>query len=180
MKKWLVMSAILIMSLIPVSESFAMISNPTNTMVLAKTKKKQSKKKKKTSQTKQSNNNTNKSTTVQDENLENLPVEDVIMDTAKEAPKMNQSEYSDNPALAFLKMFNRILSDYKVIILGIMGLVDLFLIGVLIFRFIKLGSVGGNPTEVKNALTSLGITLLAVAIAGSITLWYGLFYNALR
>lgn len=169
----------------PVIEASATALQPNGAMVLAKkseekktTKKKSTKKstkKKKTTSTTQAASTESNNTAIDD-----IPVDDVIMNGGSIAPDMTHLENDEEPALVFLKTFNQFLTEYRLFVLGVAGAIDLFLIGVVIFRIIKLGAASQSPIDRKNALTSFGISLLAVAIMGSITLWYGLFFNAFK
>lgn len=181
MKKWIMVVLICLLASTPVIEASATALQPHGVMVLAKksekkkTTKKKSTKKKKTTRTTQAAS-TESSNTITDD----IPIDDVIMNGGSIAPDMTHLEDDEEPALVFLKTFNQFLTEYRLFMLGVAGVIDLFLIGVVIFRIIKLGSVSQSPIDRKNALTSFGISLLAVAIMGSITLWYGLFFNAFK
>lgn len=95
--------------------------------------------------------------------------------------KHTQYDAEGDPMKAVYEPLNAILSKYKAFILGVSGVVDIFLIGVVIWRLIVLGSCpAGNVTERRTAIMGLGISLFAVALMGSFTLWYGLFFNALK
>lgn len=161
----------------PAIDVSAATLQPNGAMVLVKksskkkTTKKKSTKKKTTTSTTQVANNTN---------TNDIPVDDVIMNGGSIAPDMTHLENDEEPALVFTNTLNQFLTEYKGFVLGVAGVVDLFLIGVVIFRIIKLGTKSQSPMDRKNALSSLFISLLAVAIMGSATLWYGLFFNAFK
>lgn len=105
----------------------------------------------------------------------------VVINQSQDAPSMAHTQYDDNPTEAVRGPLNTILVKYKSIILGASGVVDIFLIGVVIWRLIVLGSCpAGNANERRTAIMGLGISLFAVALMGSFTLWYGLFFNALK
>jgi len=110
-----------------------------------------------------------------------VPVGDVNVIPPAQAPSMNHTQYDDNPAQAVYDAMLNVLTKYKTIVVGVAGLIDLFLIGVVIFRFIKLGNCPkDNANERRSAISALAISLFAVAVMGSLTLWYGLFFNALH
>lgn len=188
MKRWLIIAVICLFSLFPVVKTSAMALNPTShVMFLGKktTKKKKSSNKaeeekiKAKEDKKRKEEEEKKQKEEAEKSAESMPVNNAIMDNGSIAPDMTHSD-TKNPASVFTETFNDFLSEYKTIIMGMAGLIDLLLIGVVIFRIIRLGSVSQSPTERKNALTALGISLLAVAFMGSVTLWYGLFYMAAK
>ena len=201
MKKWIMVVIVCLLATAPVMEASAAALQPSGTMVLVKklvkkktkkksTKKKSTKKKSSKKKSKVSGRFTKKKSTTastqaassdsENTSANNIPVDDVIMDGGSIAPDMTHIEDDEDPALVFTGAFNNFLTKYKGFVLGVAGVIDLFLIGVVISRIIKLGAASQSPVDRKNALTSFGISLLAVAIMGSITLWYGLFFNALK
>lgn len=180
MKKILFAVIILLMCLMicPVQTAYAKNSTKKAASQTNTKKKKKKKKEKKTTEKKKS---TKKTTERQTPITEDVPVSDVIVDDNNPAPDMSHKKYDANPASAFTDVFTSFLTKYKGVVLGVAGVVDILLIGVVIFRLTQLGAVGANnPQGRRNALTALFISLLAVAIMGSVTLWYGLFFSALR
>lgn len=181
MKKWLMVVLICLFAIAPAMESSAAALQPSSVMVLAKKSTKKTTKKKTTKKKTTTTSTTQTDTTESNTTTNDIPVDDVIMNGGSIAPDMTHLEDDEEPALVFIGTFNQFLTEYKGFILGVAGVIDLFLVGVVIFRIIKLGSVSPSaPADRKNAITALGISLLAVAIMGSITLWYGLFFNAFK
>lgn len=124
----------------------------------------------------------NQAGTTEEQDSLNNPVADVNINTGGNAPSMHHTALDDNPASTFRTTIAVFFTQYKIVVLGIAGMVDLLLIGVVIFRIMAFGAAAGssNAKDRKDAMTSLFISLIAVAIAGSATLWYGLFFNAFR
>lgn len=76
-----------------------------------------------------------------------------------------------------VKAINRILQEYRLFITFGSGIASFTLIGVFIVNLMKLGNSKGNPQARSKAVTALIFTGVATALAGSITLLAGLFYN---
>ncbi len=112
-----------------------------------------------------------------------VPIGNVKVIPPAQAPSMDHADYDKegNPAQAVYDTMLSVLTKYKTIVVGLAGLIDLFLIGVVIFRFIKLGNCPkDNANERRSAISALAISLFSVAVMGSLTLWYSLFFNALH
>lgn len=72
---------------------------------------------------------------------------------------------------------NDIFLRYKEVIVGIFGIVIITLVIFLILNIIKLGGTAGNPISRRNAIISLLLCAVAIAIMGSFSVWFILFYN---
>lgn len=76
--------------------------------------------------------------------------------------------------------WNTIFNKTKVFIIGFSGLTMLIMVGLFIKNFVALGAAANNPTARSQALTGCLWTGIAAALAGSVTLIVGLFWNAFK
>ena len=77
-------------------------------------------------------------------------------------------------------ILNRILTEYKGIIVFISGIAMLSMIMFFILNFIELGNSRGNPQARQKAINGLIISGVATAGLGSVTLIVQLFYNMIK
>lgn len=76
--------------------------------------------------------------------------------------------------------FNKVLSKYKVLVVGILGLIVMTLVGWLLILFMALGKLSEEPRARKATITGILITLIALALMGSFTLYFSLAFNVFR
>lgn len=114
-----------------------------------------------------------------DRELKEIPTPNM---TPLEEPstEKNGSREAINPNKELQATFNDFLTRYRSMIIGINGVCFLICIGLMVWRFMVLGASAGNPMARRNALISIGITAVGIAVFGSITLFFGLFYNGLQ
>ena len=74
-------------------------------------------------------------------------------------------------------LLNKILKEYRGIIVFISGIGMLSIIMFMIFNFIELGNSKGNPQARQKAISGLIVSGIATAGLGSVTLIVQLFYN---
>lgn len=72
---------------------------------------------------------------------------------------------------------NEFFLRYKKGIVGVFGLIMITLFIILILHIMKLGGTGGNPVARRNAIISLLLCATAIAILGSFSVWFILFYD---
>ena len=77
-------------------------------------------------------------------------------------------------------ILNRILKEYRGIIVFISGIAMLSMIMFFILNFIELGNSRGNPQARQKAINGLIISGVATAGLGSVTLIVQLFYNMIK
>lgn len=78
-----------------------------------------------------------------------------------------------------VKAINTILGEYRLLITFGSAVVSFTMIGIFIVNLMKLGNSRGNPQARSKAITGLIFTGIATALAGSVTVIAGLFYNFL-
>ena len=76
--------------------------------------------------------------------------------------------------------FNNILERYRVLILGVFGLITMTLIILFIYYFVELGHSGDNPQDRSRAIKNILWCGIATALMGSITVVFGLSFFALH
>ena len=75
------------------------------------------------------------------------------------------------------KLLNKILTEYRGVVVFISGIAMISMIMFFIFNFIELGNSKGNPQARQKAINGLIISGIATAGLGSVTLITQLFYN---
>lgn len=75
--------------------------------------------------------------------------------------------------------FAAILTKYKTVCTFILSIVTITMIIFLILQFTKLGAAGDNQATRKQAIGGILTTGIATALLGSLTVWFGFFYNAI-
>lgn len=78
------------------------------------------------------------------------------------------------------KTWNTVFKKYRVVIVGISGVLTLTFIILFLINFFKIGAASDNPTERRKVLHGLLWTGIAAAGSGSVTLICALFWNALK
>ena len=78
------------------------------------------------------------------------------------------------------KLLNKILTEYRGIIVFISGIAMLSMIMFFIFNFIELGNSKGNPQARQKAISGLIVSGIATAGLGAVTLIVQLFYNMIK
>ena len=74
-------------------------------------------------------------------------------------------------------VFNKVLTEYRGIVVFISGIALISMIMFFIFNFIELGNSKGNPQARQKAINGLIISGIATAGLGSVNLIVQLFYN---
>ena len=75
---------------------------------------------------------------------------------------------------------NKLIKIVKITVFGCIGLVDMFAIAVFIGRLLLLANSGSNIMARTNALKGIQMAGIMLALLGSITLIFVLFYNILK
>lgn len=75
------------------------------------------------------------------------------------------------------KLLNKILTEYRGVVVFISGIAMISMIMFFIFNFIELGNSKGNPQARQKAINGLIVSGIATAGLGSVTLITQLFYN---
>ena len=78
------------------------------------------------------------------------------------------------------KTWNTVFKKYRVVIVGISGVLTLTFIILFLINFFKIGAASDNPPERRKVLHGLLWTGIAAAGSGSVTLICALFWNALK
>lgn len=78
------------------------------------------------------------------------------------------------------KLLNKILTEYRGVVVFISGIAMISMIMFFIFNFIELGNSKGNPQARQKAINGLIISGIATAGLGSVTLITQLFYNMIN
>ena len=78
------------------------------------------------------------------------------------------------------KLLNKILTEYRGVVVFISGIARISMIMFFIFNFIELGNSKGNPQARQKAINGLIISGIATAGLGSVTLITQLFYNMIN
>ena len=78
------------------------------------------------------------------------------------------------------KTWNTVFKKYRVVVVGISGLLTLTFIILFLVNFFKIGAASDNPTERRKVLHGLLWMGIAAAGSGSVTLICALFWNALK
>lgn len=89
-------------------------------------------------------------------------------------------EYTDAEAKKATHVYNKILIEYKGIVVFISGIALLSMIMFFILNFIELGNSRGNPQARQKAINGLIISGVATAGLGSVNLIVQLFYNMIK
>jgi len=108
---------------------------------------------------------------------EESPV-DVFIGFDGDYSNSNLDSNNSNDLSEFYAILNNILGKYKEIVLGVFGLLTLTLIGLLIYLFVCLGNSGDNPRDRKNVIVRIITCGIALAVFGSFTVIFGLFFNS--
>lgn len=90
------------------------------------------------------------------------------------------SEFEKKDTASLKRGFNKILEKYKGLVVGMFGLILLTLIVWLIYQFCVIGNYSDNPRTKGQKSTQLLLTILAIAILGSFTIWFSLAFNVFR
>ena len=85
--------------------------------------------------------------------------------------------YTDAEAQKATPALNKILKEYRGIVVFISGIALISMIMFFIFNFIELGNSRGNPQARQKAVHGLIVSGIATAGLGSVTLIVQLFYN---
>lgn len=91
----------------------------------------------------------------------------------------NNNDLLDN-TVSRGSVWNRLLSRYKILIIGFSGFATITLVGITMFLFTKLAIVSGNPQEKYKVIIGIVINILAVAILGSVSTIFAFTYNVIR
>ena len=78
------------------------------------------------------------------------------------------------------KLLNKILKEYRGIVVFISAIAMLSMIMFFIFNFIELGNSRGNPQARQKAINGLIVSGIATAGLGSVVLIVQLFYNMIK
>lgn len=103
---------------------------------------------------------------------------DVFIDVEGDYNTSNLDSNNDNNLSIFYNMFSELLGKYKEIVFGIFGLLTLTLVALLIYLFVCLGNSSGNPRDRKNVIVRIITCGIALAVFGSFTVIFGLFWNS--
>lgn len=76
--------------------------------------------------------------------------------------------------------FKTVIDKYKQAIVGIGSFATVTMMLFCILNITKVAAAATNPTARSQAITGVVWTGVAVALLGSVTIWFGFFYNALR
>jgi hypothetical protein len=74
-------------------------------------------------------------------------------------------------------VFNQILGKGHTFIVGLTGIAAMCLVVIFIFRAVKLGASGDNPTERKKAIDGLIVIFVCAALLGGTALFTGMAYG---
>jgi len=80
----------------------------------------------------------------------------------------------------FSIMFNDILQKYHNIIAGVFGILTLTLVLVVMYFFTVLGASGDKPLERTRAISRIIVCFVVIALFGSISLFFALFWGLFK
>jgi hypothetical protein len=90
------------------------------------------------------------------------------------------ADTSNTDMSQFTEGMNKILGNYKALLIGIFGIATLSLVALLIYYITKLGAAGGNPEKRNAALQSMLYCGIAIAVMGSLTVFFGIFFYVIN
>lgn len=73
--------------------------------------------------------------------------------------------------------FTSVIDKYKTVCTYILAIVTITMVIFMILQFTKLGAAGDNQMARKQAIGGILTTGIATALLGSLTIWFGFFYN---
>lgn len=106
--------------------------------------------------------------------------QDILDEGAYSNADNGNREFEDKSTDSIKDGFNKFLVKYKNLVAGISGLIVMTLVVWLIIQFCMIGNYTDNPRMKGTKTTQLVLTILAIAILGSFTVWFSVFYNAFR